>query len=339
MPAFYLIESNKFETYSSHPYSYKQSNLLKMSAATATATAKRPTLPVRYIDDAVVEVGLDEAGRGCFWGPMMAGAVVWPSESDWTAEHAALAPQIRDSKKISPKKRERIADEIERLAIAWGVGVVTAAELDEKGVTWANQETFRRAIGDLKMPVASGAGSDEPLSAFSPPERLLIDGELSIDDWPADQQHTLVEGDGLFLPIAAASILAKVHHDRWTQAYCDENAECAERYGLRSGKGYGTQVHRDGLVAYGAHELHRRTFIGRYVPAEQALARPNVVISGYRRNFFTLRQEVPKDGQTGNEKGGEKRVNGGIPCEDVPALAGAGVGMMHVPADKCIIRL
>lgn len=288
-----------------------------------------------------MEVGLDEAGRGCFWGPMMAGAVVWPSESDWTAEHAALAPQIRDSKKISPKKRETLAAAIERLALAWGVGVVTAAELDEKGVTWANQETFRRAIGNLKWSVASGAGSDTALSTCSPRDsvRLLIDGELSIDDWPADQQHTLVEGDGLFLPIAAASILAKVHHDRWTQAYCDGNAECAERYGLRTGKGYGTQVHRDGLVAHGAHELHRRTFIGRYVPAEQALARPNVVISGYRRNFFTLRQEVSKDDQTDNGKGNGKGVNGGITCEDVPALAGAGVGMMHVPADKCIIRL
>jgi ribonuclease HII len=269
---------------------------------------------------------------------MMAGAVVWPREADWLPEHAALAPQIRDSKKISPKKRDKIADDIERLAIAWGVGVVTAAELDEKGVTWANQEAFRRAIGNLKTTGSCG-GLKEPVG------RLLIDGELSIDDWPADQQHTIVEGDGLFLPIAAASILAKVHHDRWVQAYCDSNAECAERYGLRTGKGYGTQVHRDGLTAHGAHELHRRTFIGRYVPAEQALARPNVVISGYRRNFFTLRQEVPKD----NGKGGEKHVTGGALCEDVPALVGAGAGagasasanagMMHVPADKCIIRL
>jgi ribonuclease HII len=297
----------------------------------ATAATKRPTLCVRHTEDDVVEVGLDEAGRGCFWGPMMAGAVVWPSESDWTAEHVALAPQIRDSKKISPKKREVIAAAIERLALAWGVGVVTAAELDEKGVTWANQETFRRAIGDLKT-----TGTATGVSLSSPPERLLIDGELSIDDWPAEQQHTIVEGDGLFLPIAAASILAKVHHDRWVQAYCDGNEICAERYGLRTGKGYGTQVHRDGLTAHGAHELHRRTFIGRYVPAEQALARPNVVISGYRRNFFTLRQEVPKDGPKGNGKGGEKRVE---LCDDVPALAGAGVGMMHVPADKCIIRL
>jgi ribonuclease HII len=303
-------------------------------ATAASAATKRPTLPVRHTEDDAVEVGLDEAGRGCFWGPMMAGAVVWPRESEWTAEHAALAPQIRDSKKISPKKRDRIADDIERLAIAWGVGVVTAAELDEKGVTWANQEAFRRAIGGLKatgLATVAGDGSDNPLSPFPRPDRLLIDGELSIDDWPADQQHTIVEGDGLFLPIAAASILAKVHHDRWVQAYCDKNAECAERYGLRTGKGYGTQVHRDGLTAHGAHELHRRTFIGRYVPAEQALARPNVVISGYRRNFFTLRQEVPKDDKKG--------VNGGALCEDVPALAGAGAGMMHVPTDKCIIRL
>ena len=305
-------------------------------SATASAPIKRPILQVRHTDDDVVEVGIDEAGRGCFWGPMMAGAVVWPKESDWSAEHAALAPQIRDSKKIAPKKREKLAIDIQRLATAWGVGSVAAAELDEKGVTWANQESFRRAVGDLKTTTGS----------LSPPYRLLIDGELSIDDWPAEQQHTIVDGDASFLSIAAASILAKVHHDHWVQAYCDGNTECAERYGLRTGKGYGTQVHRDGLTAYGAHEFHRRTFIGRYVPAEQALVRPNVVISGYRRNFFTLRQEVA----TGNGKGA------GL-CDDVPGLAtvgtgtgtgagagagtgaGTGAGIMHMPADKCIIRL
>lgn len=286
-----------------------------------TTAAPAPHLQVRHTADETLEIGLDEAGRGCFWGPMMAGAVAWPPETAWTAEHHALMPMIRDSKKIAPKKRERIAADIERLALAWGVGVVEAAELDEKGVTWANQETFRRAIAD-----AIAKAPDTPF-------RLLIDGELSIDGW-IGEQHTLVDGDATYLSIAAASILAKVHHDKWVQAYCDENTECAERYGLRTGKGYGTQVHRDGLQKHGAHALHRRTFIGRYVPESQSLPRPNVEIKGYRRNYFTLKAiPVPGEG-TKSEDGGEKAGGGA-------AAAAANVNVNDVSSvpDRCIIRL
>jgi len=231
--------------------------------------SKRTPLALRYKEDTVVEVGLDEAGRGSFWGPFMAGAVVWPPVEAWTADHKAIAGEIRDSKKIAPKKRERLADDIKRLATSWHIGSVSNKEIDEHGITWANQEAFRRAVGGLK-------------AIEGRPKRLLIDGELSIVDY-ADEQHTIVEGDNTYLVIGAASILAKVEHDRWVQAYCDGDAVCAERYGLRTSKGYGTQAHRDGLVAYGAHELHRRTFIGRYVGTEQALPKPVATNAGYRK--------------------------------------------------------
>lgn len=230
---------------------------------------QRPLLSLRHTDDEKVEVGVDEAGRGSFWGPLMAGAVLWPPPSSWTADHAAISCEIRDSKKIAPKKRERIADAIKTLATYASVGSVSAAEIDTNGVTWANQEAFRRALlglpGDLKT------------------YRILIDGELSIVDWEGGEQHCIVEGDGKNINIAAASILAKVEHDRWVQAFCDKDAVCAERYGLRTSKGYGTEVHRNGLVVYGAHEQHRRTFIGHYVSADQALEKPAVVVKGYVR--------------------------------------------------------
>jgi ribonuclease HII len=292
----------------------------------AGATATNTRLQVRHTTDDTLEIGIDEAGRGCFWGPMMAGAVMWPPEASWTAEHHALMPMIRDSKKIAPKKRERIAADIERLSQAWGVGVVEAAELDEKGVTWANQEAFRRAV--------AAALATTPDTVSLSPLRLLIDGELSIDGW-VGEQHTIVDGDASYLSIAAASILAKVHHDKWVQAYCDSNAECAERYGLRTGKGYGTQVHRDGLQKHGAHTLHRRTFIGRYVPVDQALPRPNVEIKGYRRNYFTLKT-MPQPG-TGSEETKREERNG----EEGGAGAGAGAGSNNASSvpDRCIIRL
>ena len=90
-------------------------------------------LLVRHTNDTKVEAGLDEAGRGSFWGPIMAGAVIWPTEDIWTEEHRQVASQIRDSKKISPKKREKICDEIKKLSTSWGIGSVSSTEIDENG--------------------------------------------------------------------------------------------------------------------------------------------------------------------------------------------------------------
>jgi len=213
----------------------------------------------------------------------MAGAVIWPAEETWTAEHKALAPQIRDSKKIAPKKRAKLADEIKRLAAAWAVGSVSNSEIDEQGIVWANQEAFRRAVRDLKgfkFPDKGNNSNNSHNSNNSNNSRLLIDGEWLIPDWPGEQ-HAIVEGDNTYLCIGAASILAKVEHDRWIQDWCDKNEACSSLYDLRGSKGYGTDKHRAGLVANGAHELHRRTFVRNYVPASQALQKPNVVIQGH----------------------------------------------------------
>ena len=230
-------------------------------------------LSLRHTEDTKFEIGLDEAGRGCFWGPLMAGAVLWPPRAEWSLDHELIAPQIRDSKKISPKKRVVLAAEIKRLAQAWAVGAVSNTEIDEQGIVWANQEAFRRAFEGLK-----GFKSSEC--------RLLIDGEWLVPDW-SGEQHAIVEGDNTFLCIGAASILAKVEHDAQVQAFCLENEVCAALYDLKGSKGYGTASHRAGLVANGAHTLHRRTFIRKYVPASQALEKPNVVIQGYANKRLT----------------------------------------------------
>ena len=114
-------------------------------------------------------------------------------------------------------------------------------------------------------------------------DRVLIDGELSIHGFEGEQ-HTIVDGDALFLSIAAASILAKVEHDRWIVAWCDSNSDVADRYALRTSKGYGTAAHRAGLIAHGATALHRRTFIRKYVPDSQGLPKPTVVVQGYMKH-------------------------------------------------------
>lgn len=224
-------------------------------------------LKLRHTDDDLVEVGLDEAGRGSFWGPIMAGAVIWPAETEWTDAHRKLGPQIRDSKRIAPKKRERIAAEIKELAVAWGVGMVGAAEIDENGIQWANQEAFRRALAAVGSgSAAGGAGMTTEPAKYAAAKRLLIDGVIGMPGGDAEQ-HNIIDGDALYLPIAAASILAKVEHDHWIKSYCATDTACAEHYDLLHSNGYGTKKHRDGLGIYGAHQHHRRTFVRKYIPS------------------------------------------------------------------------
>uniref|UniRef100_A0A6C0ANV7 Ribonuclease HII n=1 Tax=viral metagenome TaxID=1070528 RepID=A0A6C0ANV7_9ZZZZ len=212
-----------------------------------------------------IEIGLDEAGRGCFWGPIYAGAVIWAPEEEWTDKQREVAPLINDSKKISEKKRDAIAAAIKVNAIDWGVGQVSAKEIDEKGMTWANQEAFRRAMAAC--------------SAGLKPSLLLIDGVLGL---PSDDNYgysnansyanvkfqCIPGGDGLYLPIAAASILAKVAKDTYVKewsAASEDNAAVAAQYDLLKNKGYGTAKHREGLKAHGAHEQHRKQFIRNWL--------------------------------------------------------------------------
>ncbi len=195
-------------------------------------------------EDTLLEAGVDEAGRGCFWGPLMAAAVIFPSESDWTDEIRAIYPKIRDSKKVSPKRRSELAVQIKKYAISYGVGSVSAEDLDNNGVTWANQTAFERA-----------------LSLLSPqPERVLIDGTLSCKHLSAEVL-TVIDGDATYLSIAAASILAKEAHDDWVREFCEAEPDVAAKYSLVSCKGYGTAKHREGLRLHGIHEYHRRRFL------------------------------------------------------------------------------
>jgi ribonuclease HII len=209
-------------------------------------------LSSRFNQDNVVEIGIDEAGRGSFWGPIMAGAVVIPDEITWTEKQQTLFMQLRDSKKLSPKKRLLLAAQIKELAPDHGIGIVHANEINEKGITWANTEAFRRAVDQLSL---------EP--AYE--RRALIDGILGFENWSGEQE-LIVEGDSKYLAIAAASILAKVEHDQWIQTYCATHPECNQRYDLLKSKGYGTAKHREGIRVYGGHELHRTLYIQNWLP-------------------------------------------------------------------------
>jgi ribonuclease HII len=222
------------------------------------------TLKHRFAQDSLPEIGLDEAGRGSFWGPIMAGAVILPDESTWTDSQRTLFALLRDSKKLTPLKRQKLEKQIREHIPFYAVGMVTAEEINEMGITWANREAFRRAVFALsvkaQLPVV-----EAKLPVVEHPYRLLIDGTLPINDWKGEQ-HIIIEGDNQYMAIAAASILAKEEHDRWITTYCKENPECEERYHLLSSKGYGTAKHREGIKTYGGHELHRSLYIQHWLP-------------------------------------------------------------------------
>ena len=218
-------------------------------------------LKVRFQPDTKIEIGVDEAGRGPLWGPLMAAAIILPAEEKWTEENKKLIPNIVDSKKISPKKREKIAKELEEFATAFGIGIVSAEEIDTLGATRANQLAFRRAIDNLNY------------SCYE--KRILIDGILPLQDTRLGEEcHTIVDGDATHLVIAAASILAKVHHDKWVVNWCIQNVADATKYDLINCKGYGTKKHRDGILKYGYTDLHRRLYLRKLIP--------DIVVSRYQ---------------------------------------------------------
>ena len=213
-----------------------------------SAKKEKVILKIRQtVEDKAIEVGIDEAGRGCFWGPMYAGAVVWAPEEDMSEEQRLIASQVKDSKKLTPKRRNELAAAIKELAVAWSVGSVQAAEIDEIGTTKANQLAFVRALEGLDIE----------------PERLLIDGILSLHEspWCFLEQVVEPEMDGKYVPVAAASILAKTAHDEWVMEYCSRNEHIAERYDLMSNKGYGTAKHRAGILDHGTSKEHRQSYL------------------------------------------------------------------------------
>jgi len=207
-------------------------------------------LKVRFGNDTLLEAGIDESGRGCLWGPLYAAAVLWPPESEWTEEYTKVAPFIQDSKKVSPKRRAALAESIKSLAVDYGIGMVTAKEIDELGMTAANRLVFLRAIDACTVK----------------PDRILVDGILAlpffeIHERGVQQQETIIEGDGKYLPIAAASILAKEARDAFVKECVVADPTLETTYSIGSSKGYGTLKHRTAVKEKGKLEGHRTLFL------------------------------------------------------------------------------
>ena len=184
-----------------------------------------------YLYKDQIEAGCDEAGRGCLAGSVFAAAVILPK--DFKNE------LLNDSKQLSESKRYALRPVIEREALAWAVGVVTAGEIDTINILKASFLAMHRAVAQLSVW----------------PESLLIDGNR-FTPYP-DIPHTcIVKGDGKYLSIAAASVLAKTYRDDYMLQLADEFPE----YGWAQNKGYPTRAHREAISKYGITPYHRKTF-------------------------------------------------------------------------------
>ena len=181
--------------------------------------------------EGIVEAGCDEAGRGCLSGPVFAAAVILPPNFECEA--------LNDSKQLSEKMRNELRTIIEREATTDAVATCTPQEIDEINILWASMEAMHRAIAMLKLA----------------PEHILVDGNKfkPYKDIP----HTcVVKGDGKFMAIAAASILAKTYRDEYMKNLHLEFPD----YGWDKNKGYPTRVHREGIAKCGVTCHHRKSF-------------------------------------------------------------------------------
>ena len=184
-----------------------------------------------YFNKKNVEVGCDEAGRGCLAGPVVAAAVILPKNFKNNL--------LNDSKKLSEIKRIQLRTVIQEQALAYAIGIVDHLEIDKINILNASILAMHRALDQIQKPFDS----------------ILIDGNR-FKNYKQIKHHCIIKGDGKYLNIAAASIMAKTHrdhimnslHKKFPQYHWDKN------------KGYPTKLHRDSIIKYGINKYHRKTY-------------------------------------------------------------------------------
>ncbi|MBS1511195.1 MAG: ribonuclease HII [Bacteroidetes bacterium] len=178
-----------------------------------------------------IEAGLDEAGRGCYAGPVFAAAVILPKDF--------FHPLLNDSKQLKEKDRDTLRPIIEKESIAWAVAKVDHDEIDRINILQASFKAMHSALDALTIT----------------PGLLLIDGNR-FKPYKKIQHHCIIKGDGKYASVAAASILAKTHRDAFMmQAHLQY-----PQYGWHQNKGYGTARHRKAIEQFGLCALHRKSF-------------------------------------------------------------------------------
>ena len=188
-----------------------------------------------------VEAGCDEAGRGCLAGSVYAAAVIFPEDYQ--------NDELNDSKQLTDKRRKQLREIIQRDAVAWAVGIVSPEEIDRINILNASILAMHRALDQLTVRPEAIIVDGNRFKPYAPP---LFGGGRG----EALPHTTIVKGDGKYLSIAAASILAKTYRDD----YMDQLAEEFPQYDWLSNKGYPTKKHREAIRQYGITPYHRKSF-------------------------------------------------------------------------------
>jgi len=195
-----------------------------------------------YMNEGELEVGLDEAGRGPMFGRVYVAAVIIPQDDSY--EHSLM----RDSKKLSEKKRLYAFDYIKENAIDWVVEYKDEKYIDKHNIFASNYTAMHEAVNKLLVK----------------PDHLLVDGNYFKPCMYNDDDYisytTVVKGDNKYTPIAAASILAKVSRDKYIEEMCEKYPLLDEYYDIKSNKGYGSKRHMEGIKKYGISPWHRKSF-------------------------------------------------------------------------------
>jgi len=209
-------------------------------------------------DTTIIEIGIDEAGRGPMFGRVYAGVAVLPKDDSF--DHS----QMKDSKKFHSKKKiEQVAEYIKENAIAWAVEYEDEQTIDDINILQATQSAMHKGIKNVlsQLSKLTDINYEKIL--------LLVDGNYFKPFTILNKNKTKLEtikyqmvegGDNKYTSIAAASILAKVERDTYIDKLCEENPELIEHYGIDSNKGYGSKKHMDGIKQHGITKWHRKTF-------------------------------------------------------------------------------
>ena len=239
---------------------------------------------LRYKDDDAIEVGLDEAGRGCLFGRLYVGAVVFSNDLEDFPDGGEMLDMIKDSKKLSHKKRELLYDYIIENALDTCVAYAEVDEIDRDNILQADLSAMHRALDGLNVPVERVLADGDhwrpyPVKEEEEDEAEEADVEDEAEEADVEEEaeeaddnkdkkkktnyvegYAIVDGDAQYLSIAAAGILAKVSRDRWVAEMVTKHPEWDTQYDLGHNMGYGAPKHMKGLLEYGATAQHRTSF-------------------------------------------------------------------------------
>jgi ribonuclease HII len=191
-----------------------------------------------------IQIGVDEAGRGCLFGPVFVGAVIWNNDIN-----DKLLELIKDSKKLSKKNRAIVREFIENNALAYNVSFSDNTVIDDINILQATHKAMHKCLDNIYNNNIKF-------------DRILVDGNSFkpyIKNNYAIEHNCIVSGDNKYIQIAAASILAKTYRDEYIENLCKED-DNLKKYGLMTNYGYGTKEHREAIKLYGYTKYHRKTF-------------------------------------------------------------------------------